>query len=579
MNSSKKVCLPSLAFTCLLLNGCGANSSDDDTLPNASDLTAPSIIAVSPDDSADNVALASAVELEFDEHIARESATVDSIVITQVGSAEALSGTVSFPEDNRVLFQPSQPLHHLTSYSVTVNTQLQDLAGNPLNESYEWHFTTADADWGDEVLLDALASTVDAPEVAIDDLGNALVVWTQSENQNTEIWSRFYDATLSQWGEVKQFERLENGYVSGAASVAFDHQGRMWVVWVEMNNIDHQLFARYFDVATSQWSESFNIGPADLQAPIKMPNLSFDQSGNGFVVWAQQDSNGSTTSIWQNRLVAANAQWSGATLLEDEQGEAFDPVSAVDGQGNAMVVWLQESGGIKDVWASRYRAESQEWSDAQKIEDELGEVARVILPYPNIADVAMDHHGNAIAVWSQEKNGIDSIWSNRYDVASNQWGTATLLEQSDEVARIPVIDVDKNGNALVLWYQPKNGHTNDVTHFAYYDAVGNRWDDATVLDQTDSVVTHYGQQVAFDDSGNALAIWVSSHIGGESVRSKRFAGASGDWAQSETISSVTQDIGELDIDFDGRGKAWLVREQADNAESASPVSVYANPFE
>ena len=44
--------------------------------------------------------------------------------------------------NNTMIFDPSTDLLHNTTYTVTLNTTATDLAGNPLEEPYDWNFTT-----------------------------------------------------------------------------------------------------------------------------------------------------------------------------------------------------------------------------------------------------------------------------------------------------------------------------------------------------------------------------------------------------------------------------------------------------
>src|SRR5882757_6620853 len=65
-------------------------------------------------------------------------------------------------------------------------------------------------------------------------------------------------------------------------------------------------------------------------------------------------------------------------------------------------------------------------------------IGNTFTPPAQFPKMAVDLHGDAIAVWQQgDSAGVLSIWANRYDVGSGSWGTATLIESNSGVATKP----------------------------------------------------------------------------------------------------------------------------------------------
>jgi hypothetical protein len=84
------------------------------------------------------------------------------------------------------------------------------------------------------------------------------------------------------------------------------------------------------------------------------------------------------------------------------------------------------------------------------------------------SQIAFDSSGNAIAVWTQwdSTQSRDNIWANRFN--GNSWGTAELLEEDDNGdASQPQIAFDSSGNAIAVWKQ------SDGTRYNIY---ANRFD-------------------------------------------------------------------------------------------------------
>ena len=130
-----------------------------------------------------------------------------------------------------------------------------------------------------------------------------------------------------------------------------------------------------------------------------------DSSGNAIAVWHQSD--GTRYNIWANRYVPGTG-WGTAALIEtDDSGDANNPQVAMDADGNAIAVWVQDDGTRSNIWANRY-VPGTGWGTAALIETDDSWV------WDN-PQVAVDAGGNAIAVWEQWDGTRFNIWANRFN--------------------------------------------------------------------------------------------------------------------------------------------------------------------
>jgi hypothetical protein len=82
-----------------------------------------------------------------------------------------------------------------------------------------------------------------------------------------------------------------------------------------------------------------------------------------------------------------------------------------------------------------------------------------------------------------------------------------------------------------------------------------------------------GPQIAFDASGNAVAIWAHSDGARFNVRANRFSG--GAWGTAQLIETDNaSDAGNARIAFDAAGDAVAVWTQSDGAR----LNIWANRF-
>jgi hypothetical protein len=124
-------------FFLLLLFSCQDNSTN----PKIIDKTGPTIVSVSPAGGTTNQPISQDISVTFSETISETSINANTFFIEPT-----VSCTISFSNENRtVTFAPSTDLDYSTTYTVTLKTEIQDVAGNPMENDYSWQFTTEDA--------------------------------------------------------------------------------------------------------------------------------------------------------------------------------------------------------------------------------------------------------------------------------------------------------------------------------------------------------------------------------------------------------------------------------------------------
>ncbi|MCP5035671.1 MAG: hypothetical protein GY939_28055, partial [Actinomycetia bacterium] len=218
-------------------------------------------------------------------------------------------------------------------------------------------------------------------------------------------------------------------------------------------------------------------------------------------------SDGTRHNIWSNRFNGTS--WGTAELIEtDNAGGAFNPQIAFDSSGNVIAVWWQSDGTRPNIWANRFDGTS--WGIAELIETDNAGGAY----YPQIA---FDSSGNAIAVWQQDDGTSNKdIWSNRFDGTS--WGTAELFEDDSGDAGSPQIAFDSSDNAIAVWSQSDGVGTSRNIWANRFD--GTSWGTAELI-ETDAGDA-YRAQIAFDSSGNAIAVWLQTDDTHNSIWFNRF---------------------------------------------------------
>jgi hypothetical protein len=168
-------------------------------------------------------------------------------------------------------------------------------------------------------------------------------------------------------------------------------------------------------------------------------------NGDAVVVWEQFD--GQSSDVWTSRW-SPSEDWSEPVLLETQPGDAADPQVAIDHAGNALAVWSQHDGVRRVIMASRFGPD-EGWSAPEPIDrsgDDDADELRLV----------MDRNGNAIAVWTQTLDGEDRLWANRFS-PRQEWAEPVRMDGDAEASALARIAIDGRGRAFAIWMQRFSG--------------------------------------------------------------------------------------------------------------------------
>jgi uncharacterized protein YheU (UPF0270 family) len=341
------------------------------------------------------------------------------------------------------------------------------------------------------------------------------------------------------WNGAALIEHDDAGDASDPQVVA-DGNGNAVAVWAQADgsSITHISANRY--VAGSGWLTPIRIDSDNTNDAVS-PQLAMDGSGNAMVVWAQAG------SIWAKRYTAG-VGWGAAMSISSGGTSVAAPQITVDTNGDAVAVW-QQLDGTQNIWANHYLA-GWGWGTATTISDGVGNAT--------VPQVVADTSGNAVAVWAQFDGTRDNIMANRY-LAGSGWGTAALIETDNSgTAANPQISVGADGNGMAVWQQSDGTRTNI---WANHYSAGSGWDGAMLIEHDDTAGA-IDPQVATDTSGNAVAVWTQSN----SIWSARYTAGVG-WNTATSIISGGTSVAAPQVAVDASGDAVAVWQQLDSTQN------------
>jgi len=353
----------------------------------------------------------------------------------------------------------------------------------------------------------------DNPRVAMDDLGNAIIAWTQFSGvgetvDSPQLYVSEYrggswthpasrkDDTFSQTGRPVQF----------APDVAMANNGDAVVVWRQHTASSKGALAHrreYRDDGLGTWSWSAVPSPDLLNDP-RLPfsandTISPTKSGNYSGIKVAMDDSGNTIIVWDQNIVEAQPHpyypgassvnishvfkseyrggvWSAPVTQSDHISPAGlsvqSPNVVMNNSDEAIITWQQRDDISREqrIFKSEYRANA--WTHPQNLADNISLGGDGVAHH----DVALADNGDALIVWRQFDGFKYSAYKSEYRVSVAEWrhpiGVADAISSEISVptdcdstragclpASVhsgPVVAMDNSvtpGDALILWSQ------------------------------------------------------------------------------------------------------------------------------
>jgi len=433
--------------------------------------------------------------------------TGTNVGLTRAGAA--VPATLSYDAAAyTVSLQPQRALDLLASYTVTVGTDLKDVAGNSLAADQSWSFKTADGTWQTASRLDAANAVSLNPDIAIDADGNAVALWaSQASSGYYEIRAATYGAS-SGWGSVATVS-TNSTYDALVPKVRLDGQGNALAIWAQVDGAAP-------GNGLGLWSARYVKGQG-WQAPVlvstylpSFPEVSFalDASGNAIAAWTQSVGPGlsGNMDIWAARFTPAGG-WQAATRVGSSANiGTFDSASEVnvvmDEAGDAYVLWIQTASS-NPVWFARYQAGSG-WQAAVSLgAQQLG--------YPFAPKLAVSASGQVVALWNTFVYAGGpyrfDLWWSALDAPGGGWSTPALLENDDAGdARNQAVVADSAGHFHAVWQQYASTYNSNLQHRQY--TPGSGWGTTeTISTASGTYDQNRSPSLVADRNGNLMAVW------------------------------------------------------------------------
>jgi len=388
--------------------------------------------------------------------------------------------------------------------------------------------------WGKPQRINDYTGQADEVAVAVNRHGDAIVVWIEYSlfdiNNPTPLTTSIWYSRSEGDKEWSKPEQLAGGDVFPIfPQVAMDDEGNVVVVWQQTNmQLDiSNIYGKTFTRETG-WSDATLI-QADDTISSNTPKVAMNHDGQAAVVWGQIHINDNFYSdIGVNRYDAKSGWVGGQSIPDTINGSIAKP--AIDEHADVMVVFQRynDSTYQDELYAARYTP-GHDWEAVQYLQDGTPDTSI------NSFDMAGNDDGETFVIWKQTTYSYFGDFTygvhvNHYQPGSG-WDVPQLVGMESfnyQDQMHPKIGVDKQGNAVAVWDQenpdavidPYAPVPNNIYAFQYTQ--GNGWDAGQAIQKTTE--NSYNAQLSVNGAGEAYAIWIEQD---------NTTGVSGLWANQK----------------------------------------------
>src|SRR5215211_1417310 len=289
---------------------------------------------------------------------------------------------------------------------------------------------TPAGDWSPSARISVPAAATEAPELAVDRLGNAVAVWHRSNGRGSIVQAAVRP-TGGPWSAAQDLS--PPGELAFNADVAVE-AGRATVVWAAMRDFRSV-------VRSSSRTISGTWSPAETASdPISnayAPQVEMDDQGNAVTSWRWWDG---AYLVVQVALRPGAGPWAAPETLSGPGRDASQPRLAMDAAGNVLVGWLRFDGSWTVGQVASRPAGATRWAARTTM---LSERFYHYYWGSALPEIALDEEGNATAVHQH------SFW---YREPGRAWEEGWLWdsEESTHVGTTVTTDRPRTATALSI---------------------------------------------------------------------------------------------------------------------------------
>jgi hypothetical protein len=371
--------------------------------------------------------------------------------------------------------------------------------------------TVADYPFGTNVRInDDITEVIrETPSIAIDDLGNIYMVWTDYINGDPDI----YYANSSDRGRTFSPSKRINddgiGNIQLYPYITVDNVGNIYIAWQDGRNDLYDVYFTNSSNGGKTFSPNLLVDSAPMGESQEYPSLAVDDAGIIYIGWMDDEGTGDW-NIYLANSTDGGVSFSLGKKVNDDISTTDQWISriAAEGIGNVYVVWEDER---TDIWGDVYFSKSTDGGDTfspnKKVDDSP---AGISIRNP---EIALDDSKNIYITWTDNRSaGWNVIFTNSSDGGLNFSPNKIINDDGPGIFHNgPHIAAFGNGQINIVWDDIRSGSDFDI-YYAESDDWGITFSPNYRVNDDIGNANQYGTDISLDKEGLAYIVWTDERV-------------------------------------------------------------------
>jgi len=339
------------------------------------------------------------------------------------------------------------------------------------------------------------------PSIAIDELGNAHILWEDYRNGNSDIYYTSWDAsspykyTTEGFSNEIKVSDSEGSFSQRNPDIAVDKNGMIYAVWED--NRKGSDFDIYFAKSSDGKTFSKNIIVNDYIGDANQLNPEIVVDSDGVIYVAYEDDRLGKSDIYLTRSLDGGLTFGPSVRVNNEtEGYQSYPSMVVNQTGVLFIAWQDSRNGNWDVYFTYSETLGVDFHEEVRI-NEISEGNQM---QPSITTYVTypTYQNYTYVVWVDDRDGEQDLWGcfvsisyseNNGNNGDNRANNANITpmknviihgEQSSEQS-CPSVYSDAKGMLYILWHDVVPGNSS-IKLTRSYD--GEQFENITVIGES-----------------------------------------------------------------------------------------------
>lgn len=288
------------------------------------------------------------------------------------------------------------------------------------------------------------------PSVCLDPKGNAVAVWAVANQDNSrQVQAAVFSAQSNSWKATEPLCAPTQSIVCNL-QLAVDDVGNALALWtVGDGSSDHSMQSarlNYGELSSSKLSWE-SVDDLETTNAIFDLDMALDPSGNASLIWIESSGNGSFFLKTSSLAFAAQSWSTPQTLTQNNQYNQYVGCQmAVSANGAALALWREPiAANTYAIRASSCAFGSNIWRQTQFSQELIG------LSY--VQWIGFDGVGNAYLVSSSDaiQPNLAPFFFSKLPFRSNTWTAPLSIGPVGDYARSGCAGVNQAGDLVTFW--------------------------------------------------------------------------------------------------------------------------------